>query len=209
MAKIKIISDRPLVDGMTVTFRAPCECSAVDGLTVSYLGVAQSFTFRDAHCETVDGLGNLFSEGALVKAVLDVTNGGAYIQNADTNSYLEWELENRLQAVELWKNASPDSTFYQQTISLDLGEYSYVSIYFRGFPAAESGVTVGPIPKGSKMTMQYITTAKNVLHRHVTATDTGVEFGAGQANGEASNTAPVPLIIYGWKGVKRKLQVVG
>lgn len=35
---------------------------------------------------------DLFAKGALVKAILDVTNGHAYLQNADTNAYLENKL---------------------------------------------------------------------------------------------------------------------
>lgn len=98
MAKIKVVSDRPLIDGMVVAFRAPCDCSAVNGLTVSYLNASEDFTFRDAHGNILTGLGNLFSQDSLVKAVLDVTNKDAYFQNADTNAYLEAkfkDLENR------------------------------------------------------------------------------------------------------------------
>lgn len=89
MAKIKVISDRPLLNGMAITFNAPCECNAVDGLTVSYLGESQNFIFRDSHGNDLTGLGNLFSAGAYVRVVLDTTNGYAFIQNADTNAYIE------------------------------------------------------------------------------------------------------------------------
>ena len=89
MAKIKVVSDRPLIDGLAITVNAPCECNAVDGLTVSYLGESQSFTFRDSHGNDLTGLGNLFSEGAYIRVVLDTTNGYAYLQNADTNAYIE------------------------------------------------------------------------------------------------------------------------
>lgn len=89
MAKIKIISECPLYDGMPVTFKAPCDCTAVDGLTVAYGTMSQSFGFRDAHGNDLAGIGNLFAEGAYVKAILNTVNGYAYIQNADTNKYLE------------------------------------------------------------------------------------------------------------------------
>lgn len=89
MANIKVESNRPLFDGMAITFKAPCECSAVDGLTVAYEGVSQNFVFRDAHGNILTGIGNLFEEGAYVQAILDTVNGHAYLQNADTNSYLE------------------------------------------------------------------------------------------------------------------------
>lgn len=89
MAKIKIISECPLYDGMSVTFQAPCDCTAVDGLNVYYDGVAQTFGFRDAHGNDLAGTGNLFAQGAYVKAILNTDTGCAYLQNADTNKYLE------------------------------------------------------------------------------------------------------------------------
>lgn len=88
MAKIKIIPGCPLCDGLSVMFKAPCNCDETDGLVVN----GQEFTFRDAHGNDLTGLGNLFSEGAVVKALLDTVNGYAYIQNADTNAYIEEKL---------------------------------------------------------------------------------------------------------------------
>lgn len=92
MAKIKVNSKCAIYDGMSITFKAPCDGAAVDGLNVYYSGVAQAFTFKDAHGNDLAGLDNLFSEGAYVKAVLDTTNGFAYLQNADTNAYLEGKI---------------------------------------------------------------------------------------------------------------------
>ena len=89
MAKIKVVLEHPLYNGMVITIGAPCECSAVTGLTVYSDGVSKSFAFRDAHGNDLTGLGNLFSEGAYIRAVLDTENGYAYIQNADTNGYIE------------------------------------------------------------------------------------------------------------------------
>jgi len=92
MANIKIISECPLFDGMPVTFKAPCDCTAVEGLVVAYGDTSQTFTFRDAHGNNLAGIGNLFEAGAYVKAVLDTVNGYAYLQNADTNAYLEGQI---------------------------------------------------------------------------------------------------------------------
>ena len=89
MANIRVSSICPIYNGMPVTFKAPCDCTAVEGLTVSYESTGYTFTFKDAHGNTLTGLGNLFSQGALVKAILDTENGFAYLQNADTNGYLE------------------------------------------------------------------------------------------------------------------------
>lgn len=93
MAKINLTLEHEIVNGETVTFEAPCDCSAVDGLRVTYPTESgeetKEFCFRDAHNNDLADLGNLFAEGAVVKVILRTTTGCAYIQNADTNGYLE------------------------------------------------------------------------------------------------------------------------
>jgi hypothetical protein len=93
MATIKVTITEPLLDGMDIRFKAPCNCDTVESLTVVYREDNESkskvFTFRDAHCNNLTGLGNLFAAGAYIKVLLDTTNGYAYIQNADTNAYIE------------------------------------------------------------------------------------------------------------------------
>lgn len=89
MVYIKITSECPLYDGMPVTFKAPCDCTEATGLRVYYNGTSQTFTFKDAHGNTLTGIGNLFAQGAYVKVILDTTDGYAFIQNADTNKYIE------------------------------------------------------------------------------------------------------------------------
>ena len=93
MAKIKITVDGTLVDGHRVTFKAPCDCTNVESLNVYYIENNKQknklFTMKDSHGNSLTGIGNLFAEGAYVHAILDIVNGFAYLQNADTNSYLE------------------------------------------------------------------------------------------------------------------------
>lgn len=93
MAKIKITVDGPLMDGHKVTFKAPCDCSSVEKLKVCYVenGTPKDrlFTMKDSHGNDLTGLGNLFSKGAYVNVVLDTNYGNAYLQNANTNSYIE------------------------------------------------------------------------------------------------------------------------
>ena len=93
MAKIKVTVDGTLMDGHRVTFKAPCDCTNVESLKVCYIenGTQKNrlFTMKDSHGNSLAGLGNLFAEGAYVHAILDTVNGFAYLQNADTNSYLE------------------------------------------------------------------------------------------------------------------------
>lgn len=93
MANIKVTLEVPLIDGHPVTFKAPCDCTAVTGVKVYYPDgestASKVFTFKDAHGNDLTGIGDLFAAGAYVKVILDTTNGWAYIQNADTNQYLE------------------------------------------------------------------------------------------------------------------------
>lgn len=83
MAYIKINTNYPVYNGRPITFVAPCDCTEAEGITVG----STNFVFKDAHGATLTGIGNVFSEGALVKVILDVTGGSAYIQNGDNNSY--------------------------------------------------------------------------------------------------------------------------
>lgn len=97
MANICVEIARPIEDGTILTLRAPCNCDVVKGVKVTYPTVtddaitqtSKNFTFRDVHGKNLTGIGNLFSEGALIQVMLDVTNEGALILNADTNGYLE------------------------------------------------------------------------------------------------------------------------
>lgn len=96
MAKIRIDTAFTIADGAEVSFTAPCDCTAIDGLIVYYPGGSKAFTFKDAHSNNLTGIGNLFKSGAIVKALLDVKNGHAYLQNADTNAYLESRFADKL-----------------------------------------------------------------------------------------------------------------
>lgn len=98
MANIKVNLSHEILDGLPVTFVAPCDCTAVTGIKVYYPGGTKEFTFRDAHGSDLAGIGNLFAAGSYVKAILDVANGHAYIQNADTNAYLEAQLAGKAPA---------------------------------------------------------------------------------------------------------------
>ena len=52
------------------------------------------FHFADAHGNNLAGIGNLFKAGAIVKVLLSLDESKAYIQNADTNAYLENKFAN-------------------------------------------------------------------------------------------------------------------
>ena len=97
MAKIRIDRDLPITNGLTLTFQAPADCSQITGLVVYYqegnTTKSQDFKLVDAHGVDVgSGTINLFATNALVKVVLNTDQGKAYVQNADTNAYLEGKL---------------------------------------------------------------------------------------------------------------------
>lgn len=132
MAKIKVTSKCELFDGMSITFKAPCDCTAVDGLKVYYNGSSQTFTFRDAHLNNLAGQSGVFAKNAYIKVVLDTRNGYAYLQNADTNAYLKgtyYTKDESLTAAtaamfDLTPNATPNMVF--QKLAMPLNTYGFL-----------------------------------------------------------------------------------
>ena len=86
---IRVDLNTPINDGTEVAFRSPVDCSQVTGLKVYYPGNSKEFAFADAHGNNVGDIDHLFAENVVVKVILDVTHGMAFVQNADTNAYLE------------------------------------------------------------------------------------------------------------------------
>jgi hypothetical protein len=82
MSVIKInLPDSNLYDGQEITFRAPCGCSAANGLKIC----DKEFTLVDALGNNLLGIEGLFIAGSLVSVRLDVSNLKAYLQNAATH----------------------------------------------------------------------------------------------------------------------------
>lgn len=98
MAYIRVDSINELVDGQLITFKAPCDCTGIEGIRVYYPKggekLSQLFTMKDAHGNNLAGLGNLFAAGNYVTAILNTINSVAYLQNSATNGYLEDRLSN-------------------------------------------------------------------------------------------------------------------
>lgn len=91
---IRVDFNKPIQDGTEVIFRSPVDCSQVTGLIVYYTGEAgdtasMEFAFADAHGNNVGDIDHLFAENVVVKVILDVSTGMAFVQNADTNAYIE------------------------------------------------------------------------------------------------------------------------
>ena len=95
MANINVVLDKPITDGSKLKFRTPCDSTIIEGLEVKtpakdgFGAVIKKFIFKDAHGTELSGVGNLFVGGVMIEVLLDVTHGVAFIQNADTNSYVE------------------------------------------------------------------------------------------------------------------------
>ena len=93
---VRVDLSTPIYDGMELVFKAPCNASEVTGLNLYYLtdGVqeSQNFAFADANANDTGHLDSLFAEGAVVKVILDLDTNMAFVQNADTNVYLEERL---------------------------------------------------------------------------------------------------------------------
>ena len=137
MVNIRVDMDYTIQDGSGVVFTAPCNCNEVVGLKVYFPGGSKEFLFKDAHGVELTGISNLFSAGAYVKAILDVTNGYAYIQNANTNAYLEARFDEKAPAgwgyggVMTYLNVT-DGTFEDKlnNILADMPDFSAKQIQF-------------------------------------------------------------------------------
>lgn len=104
MANIRLDLMEPVINGQTLTFRSPVSCCDVTGIIAYYPlpnstdKISAVFQFADAHGNNVGGQ-DLFAPDAMVKVIMDTELGRAYVQNADTNDYLEGkfrDLENQI-----------------------------------------------------------------------------------------------------------------
>ena len=90
---VRVDLDSPIRDGVEVVFKSPCDASEVTGLNIYYPvdGVleSQNFAFADANATDVGHIDALFAKDAVVKVILDLDTNMAFVQNADTNAYLE------------------------------------------------------------------------------------------------------------------------
>ena len=94
MANIRLDLNHAPLDGETITFKAPCDASGITGLIIYYHNEdntlsSQEFTLNDASGSDIGMLDNIFSEGSIVKVIIDTDTNNAYVQNSDTNMYLE------------------------------------------------------------------------------------------------------------------------
>ena len=123
MANIRIDLNHAPLDGETVAFKAPCNASEITGLIIYYTNensesVSSEFTLNDANGGDIGLVDNIFSEGAIVKVILDTDTNNAYVQNSDTNTYLETKFADIEETVkEYTDNAISNlgNTYYTET----------------------------------------------------------------------------------------------
>jgi hypothetical protein len=92
MAYIRLDTGVAPYSGQALTFKSPADCSNIEGLKIYYTdnGVekCEQFALTDAHGEDVAG-SELFKRDVLVRILIDKGSMKAFVQNADTNAYLE------------------------------------------------------------------------------------------------------------------------
>lgn len=160
MANLRVDLNEPLLNGMDITFKAPCDCTAVTGLIVyapDNEGAVSSrtFTFKDAHGNALNGVGNLFETNALVKVMVDLDTSSAYLLNADTNKYLEEKIANAGTKVTLSSAVNSTST------TTAANSYAVKQAYDKAaaaIPSSQKGVVngVAPLSSNGKMDKQYL-----------------------------------------------------
>lgn len=118
------------------------------------------------------------------------------------NIWGTWSLCEEYGIVKLWENASPASSFQEQTINLDLSQYDGVLIYFCLSATYNDYLLSVRCPVGKKAPASFTWADDGVsYHRTAVAEQQGVAFYNGYWNGTKENTACVPYEIYGIKGV--------
>jgi hypothetical protein len=110
---IQVALDYFIENGSEIKFKAPVDCSAVSRLQIQYLDndgdvATKNFAFADANGNDIGEVDNLFAKDAIVKVILDLDadmdgegTGAAFVQNANTNAYLEDRLSNSGAAIQI------------------------------------------------------------------------------------------------------------
>ena len=158
MANIRVDSPITIFDGQALAFRSPADCSQVTGLIVYYPENGSTtykvFQFADAHGNNIGDL-DLFAADVVVKVILDTDSSLAFVQNADTNAYLEGRLDGKV-------SKSGDTMTGNLNIKTDLVPYINLSVPGNGQGAvqknasatADNGVNVVDIDaNGNKATL--------------------------------------------------------
>ena len=159
MSNIRVDLNTPIQDGTEVVFRSPVDCSQVTGLVVYYNGGSQEFMLADAHGNNVGDIDHLFAENVAVKVILDVTTGMAFVQNADTNAYLEGRFDLLADSIVCEASGS--------TIAVkDSSDRSLQGLRIIGHDDGFNEETGNPVGVGSKGNVEVTMLGKN-LFKHI------------------------------------------
>ena len=193
MANIRLDLNHAPLDGESVTFKAPCDASQITGLVIYYANeanttVSKSFTLTDANGGDIGLIDNVFSAGAIIKVLLDTDENKAFMQNPDTNTYLEGRFENK---------APKKHTHTKSEISdfpSSMTPTSHASTHKTGGSDAITPADIGASATGHKHTKSEITDFPTSMtptaHNQAASTITAGTF-AGQvvASGQDAGTA--------------------
>ena len=187
---IRVDLTTPIKDGTEVVFRSPVDCSQITGLIVYFKEngntASQEFALADAHGNNVGDIDHLFAENVVVKVILDVAHSMAFVQNADTNAYLEGRF---------------DGIEKKVAAKLDVMPYSKSALVVQTYPVAGTKVKVSAsLPSGATHLKLYCTGKKlfNAIWDRK-STDTMDEGYINWRSGGTSNSntslrsAPIPV----------------
>lgn len=85
MSKIKLILPDSPVTGQQISFIAPCNSDTTTCFTINDV----DYIICDAAGNNLAGVAGMWVTNAFVSVIVDVDSAKAYIQNANTNKYIE------------------------------------------------------------------------------------------------------------------------
>lgn len=138
---IRVDLNTSIFDGTEVVFRSPVDCSQVTGLKVYYPDGSQEFAFADAHGNNVGDIDHLFAENVAVKVILDVTTGMAFVQNADTNAYIERTFVKTVNGATPDENGNVEVAGGGATGSVTHADFKYVTGHIETVKSTETKIT--------------------------------------------------------------------
>ena len=147
MSNIRVDVGSTIRDGTAVAFRSPVDCSQITGLIVYYPDMdgnetATEFAFADAHGNNVGDIDHLFAENVVVKVILDVTHAMAFVQNADTNAYLEGRFAELAKGTNAFVGIAGEVTYSQFSEAVNAGKACFM--YYQNKLYTMSGYGSGP-----------------------------------------------------------------
>ena len=109
----------------------------------------------------------------------------------------------------LWENAAPTSSFAAQTIELDLENYDLIMVEASYVDTNDNALYFSQIAKNiinNNITHSFSSgtsgSSSYSQHRYSKIVENGIAFADAKRNGSTTNTACIPVRVYGIKGVK-------